>query len=199
MSNRETLQAYEEHVEAYVAGTSAEVSGPPRQWMDRAVAGLAPSARILELGSAFGRDAAYLQGRGYQVECSDACAGFLALLRAKGFAARALNILTDTVGGPYDLILANAVLLHLSRAEFSQVLARLAASLAPGGRFAFSLKRGDGEGWSSHKLGAPRYFCYWQPEQLPPLLAVAGFSTWDLQGAALARTHADWLYGIAVR
>ena len=77
MSKQETLRAYEAHVADYVAGTSAEVSGPPRDWMDRAVAGLEGGARILELGSAFGRDAAYLQSRGYQVECSDACEGFL--------------------------------------------------------------------------------------------------------------------------
>lgn len=196
-TNGETLRSYAAHLQDYIDGTAQRLSGPSRDWVDRAVAGLPLSARLLELGSAFGRDATYLESLGYKVECSDAVEGFVALLRRKGFNARFLNLLTDDPGGPYDLILANAVFLHFTEEEFSGLLRRLAVALASGGRLAFSLKAGQGEGWSSAKLGAPRYFRYWTPESLEPLMARSGLADWSVWSVRTERAHADWLYVIA--
>ena len=104
---------------------------------------------------------------------------------------------STTLARDYDLILANAVLLHFSRGEFRAVLGKMAGALKPGGRFAFSLKQGEGEHWSTMKLNAPRYFCYWQPEHLPPLLREAGFDRWDVSVVKTQRQHAEWIYAIA--
>lgn len=196
-SNGETLQSYQDRVEDYVQGTAQAVTGAMKDWIDAALSGLAPEARIVELGSAFGRDAAYMAAQGFTVECTDAVPGFVERLRAGGFAARSFNALTDELDARYDLIVANAVLLHFNPAEFALVLAKMARALKPGGRFAFSLKRGHGESWSSEKIGAPRYFCYWQPERLEPHLRQAGFAVWTVAEASTARAHADWLFVIA--
>lgn len=196
-SNARTLLSYDQRVEAYVDGTSQEVSGPAKGWLDEALLGLPRDARLLELGSAFGRDAAYIQALGYSLECTDAVPGFVELLTQRGFSARLFNLLTDELAGPYDLIIANAVLLHFNQAEFSQVLAKIKAALGPGGRFAFSLKAGQGEGWSTEKIGAPRYFCYWTPQDLEPHLRAAGFSHWKIVQAQTTRAHADWLFVLA--
>jgi SAM-dependent methyltransferase len=193
-SNAATLRTYQERAAAYVAGTTPAVSGPVRDWIDSTLAGLAPTARIFELGSAFGRDAAYIAARGFSVECSDAVPAFVDLLRASGVSARLFDVLADPLPGPYDLIFANAVLLHFTACEFDQVLGRLAGALAPGGRLAFSLKQGHGEEWSEAKLGAPRFFRYWQPDELPPRLAAAGFADWTIKAARTGRAHPDWLY-----
>jgi SAM-dependent methyltransferase len=196
-SNARTLLSYDERVEAYVDGTSQEVTGPAKDWLDEALQGLSQTARLLELGSAFGRDATYIQSLGYCLDCTDAVPGFVELLRQRGFSARLLNLLTDELVGPYDLIIANAVLLHFNYLEFSQVLVKIKSALGHGGRFAFSLKAGQGEGWSTEKIGAPRYFCYWTPEALEPHLAAAGFSNWKITRAQTTRAHADWLFVIA--
>jgi SAM-dependent methyltransferase len=196
-SNEQTLRAYDANVRAYVEGTQHQVGGPPRDWMDRALDGLAPTARIIEIGSAFGRDAAYIASKHFAVECTDAAPGFVAELRARGFDARLFNVLTDAFGDAYDLILANAVLLHFDREVLPGVLAKARAALNAGGRLAFSLKGGDGEGWSSAKIGAPRYFCYWRAEQLAPLLRAAGFAHWSIEQARMNRAHADWIYVVA--
>lgn len=196
-SNARTLLSYDERVEAYVDGTSQEVSGPAKDWLDLALQGLPQGARLLELGSAFGRDAAYIQSLGYSLDCTDAVPGFVELLTQRGFPARLVNLLTDDVTGPYDLIVANAVLLHFNHEEVSRVLGKIRAALGPGGRFAFSLKAGQGEGWSSEKIGAPRYFCYWMPEALEPFLKAAGFSSWSISQVQTTRAHADWLFVIA--
>lgn len=196
-TNRETLRSYEEHVDAYIEGTAQFVAGEAKDWIDAALAGLPVGSRLLELGSAFGRDAAYIAAQGIDIDCTDAAPGFVSHLRARGFAARLFNVLTDTLERPYDVILANAVLLHFDRDQFAFVLGKLHAALRPGGRLAFSLKRGDGEEWSSAKIGAPRYFCYWQPDDVAARLAEAGFARWSVTQASTTRTHADWLFVIA--
>jgi len=196
-SNCETLRSYEGRVQEYIDGTAQTVSGAAKDWIDAALSGLPAEARLIELGSAFGRDAAYVAAKGFTVECTDAVPGFVSQLQARGFAARLFNVLTDDLGDRHDLILANAVLLHFNRSEFSFVLKKLVRSLKRGGRFAFSLKRGQGESWSSEKIGAPRYFCYWEREDLEPLLRDAGFAGWTIDAARTNRAHADWLFVIA--
>ncbi|HTH16784.1 MAG TPA: class I SAM-dependent methyltransferase [Magnetospirillum sp.] len=196
-TNDETLRSYRDRVQEYVDRTAHEVTGASKDWIDAALSGLPASARVLELGSAFGRDAAYMAAKGYRVECTDAVPEFVERLRESGFNARPFNALTDELEAGYDLILANAVLLHFSRDEFARVLGKLRRSLGDGGRFAFSLKRGRGEEWSRMKLGAPRFFCYWEPHQLEAPLREAGFASWSVNEALTGRVHAEWLYVIA--
>lgn len=197
-SNDTTLQSYEGNAQAYVAGTPQDVSGAVRDWLDEAVSELSSDARILEFGSAFGRDAAYLQGLGYKVECSDAADAFVVLLQKKGFNARTLNAITDDIAGPYELILANAVLLHFNRQETADVLAKVFAALSDGGKFAFTLKQGVGESWSDEKLNAPRYFCYWTKEQIAELLSGAGYENLYINAGTGAR-DVKWLHIIACK
>jgi ubiquinone/menaquinone biosynthesis C-methylase UbiE len=74
-------------------------------------------------------------------------------------------------------IWACASLLHLPRAEMPAVLAHFARLLRVNGRFYLSVKQGDDAGYAPQAYGhdAPRYFTYWQPHTLDPLLAAAGF------------------------
>src|SRR4051812_14242475 len=98
-------------IDRYVEGTGQTVHGVVKAWIDRAIAGLPRDATIFEIGSAFGRDARYLTSSGYSVACSDAVPEFVDELRGRGFDARPFDIVRDAFDGPYDLILANAVLL----------------------------------------------------------------------------------------
>ena len=196
-SNDATLRTYARTIQGYIDRTPHVVDGATRDWLDRAIEDLPTEARIFELGSAFGRDAAYLAQRGFAPECSDAVPGFVEHLRGLGFDARLFNALSDSLSGPYDLILANAVMLHFTSAEFAQVAAKLCRALSPHGRFAFSLKQGQGEEWSTAKLGEPRFFRYWQAEELPAALTAAGFKQWQVAAAHTGRNHADWLYIVA--
>jgi hypothetical protein len=47
----------------------------------------------------------------------------------------------------------------------------------------FSIREGDGEQWSSAKLGAPRYFCYWESGALQALLEETKFSVLDMKSS----------------
>lgn len=195
-SNQQTIQSYEAHVQEYINGTPQDVSGIVKEWLDEAIANLPKDARILEFGSAFGRDVTYLQDLGYKVECTDATKAFVDLLKQKGFNARQLNAITDDLGGPYDFVLANAVLLHFTRDETKQVLQKVFDTLNPGGTFAFTLKQGEGEKWSEDKLGAPRYFCFWTEDQIRQLVEATGFADVKVSGDK-ATARAEWVQVIA--
>lgn len=46
---------------------------------------------------------------------------FVEMLQAAGHPARLLDVRVDDFGGPYGAVLADAVLLHLTREEFVNV------------------------------------------------------------------------------
>lgn len=196
-SNDATLDAYRRRAQIYVERTTPDISGAARVFLEDACRGLSPEARCLEIGAAFGRDAEFLRAKGFGVECADAVEAFVEMLRAKNFDAKRFNLLTDEFCGQYDLIYANAVLLHFTVDEFVRTLEKIFRALKPGGRFAFSLKAGEGEFWSQAKLDAPRFFHLWRGDQLPQFLRGAGFADWDMVEARTERDHAEWIYVIA--
>ena len=53
-----------------------------------------------------------------------------------------LDVRTAELGGPYEAILADAVLLHLTREQFADVLRRARCAVVDGGLLAFTLKEG---------------------------------------------------------
>lgn len=196
-TNQQTVQSYEDHVQDYIDGTPQQVDGILKEWLDKTLTMTAKDARILELGSAMGRDAAYLQSQGYTVECTDVTEGFVELLKEKGFNARKLNAITDEFSDQYGLILASAVLLHFTREETAQVLRKIYDALNEGGIFAFTLKEGEGEEWSSEKLDSPRFFCYWTADQIAEYLQDAGFEKIDISEGQVGSRNVSWLQIIA--
>jgi len=198
-SNQQTIDAYQSHVQEYIDATPQQVDGVVKDWMDSALDGLSSDAAILEFGSAFGRDTEYIQGKGFKVNSTDATPAFVDLLKEKGFDARVLNAITDDLGGPYDLVIANAVLLHFTREETEKVLTKVLAALKNGGKFAFTVKQGEGEVWEDTKLGAPRYFCFWTEEQIEALLKKVGYSRTSVSGDKATRNNTTWVQVIAYK
>lgn len=148
---------------------------PVKDWIDTVLTLLVAPHRILEIGSANGRDADYIESRGYTVERTDAVTGFVELLQLHGHQARRLNALTDDFGGPYELIFADAVFVHFTSFELMRILASVRRSLSPNGLLAFSLKEGDGSELKIIKLTAPRFFQYWKEDAMHALLAECGY------------------------
>lgn len=179
-NNSITLQSYEAGIQDYIAGTTEEVSGSIKVWIDYTISLLPTEPRIIEIGSAFGRDARYIESHGYSVERSDAAEGFIKLLQNEGYNAKLFNILKDPFEGKYDLVFANAVFLHFTPLELQKVLEKIHASLSNEGILSFSVKHGEGEEWSLAKVGNPRYFCYWQADAIKALLKANGFDVIEI-------------------
>lgn len=86
------------------------------------------------------------------------------------------------VGQRVDGIWASASLLHLQREDLLPALQEFRRVLKPGGVLYLSVKVGDGENWvSARPYGhdSPRFFTFWQPETLDPLLETAAFHIID--------------------
>ena len=86
------------------------------------------------------------------------------------------------VGQPLDGIWASASLLHLQRDDMLPTLQEFWRVLKPNGVLYISVKQGEGEDWvRTEKYGhdLPRFFTFWQPETLDPLLQTAAFHIID--------------------
>ena len=104
--------------------------------------------------------------------------------------------LVNKIGGVW----LSASMLHVPRDETPLVLQRFAAILAPGGILYISLKAGRGAEWTtkSHGQPLPRYFVYWQPDELDALLRGAGLQIVD-GWTSPAKQDTTWLIRFARR
>lgn len=167
-----------------------------REFLEEFARSVGPG-QVLELGSGTGRDAAELERRGVEVIRTDVTPAFLDAFRAAGQDARRLDARHDELGGPYDGVVALAMLLHLSRAEFGSLLDRARRAVVVGGQLAFTVKEGDGEAWSDAKLGLPRYFVYWREDAVRTALAAAGWTVVSVD--RVAGRQEPWLFVRASR
>jgi len=198
--NKRTLEPYETQVQEYIDRTPQEVTSGVKNWIDKVLDKLPRNASIFEVGSAFGRDAKYIESLGYTVQRTDATHGFVKLLHTKGYTARDFNLITDEFDKPYDVIFADAVLLHFTRDEMELALQKVHTALAPKGRFAFSLIKGSGEKWSQNdKFKTPRFFCYWTESQITNALKQAGFRDISMTVNTFGDDGTEWLQVVAIR
>jgi len=195
--NATTLQSYQNKTHEYIERTPP-VDDALKEWIDGCLNLIPKDGRILEIGSGFGRDAEYIKQRGFDIECSDAVPNFVETLKGKGLKVRTLNVLTDPISGTYDMVFADAVLLHFSPEEAAMVAKKIQATLNDKGIFALRTKRGEGGSWTDAKLGEPRYFYLWQPEALKEMLASCGFEWLDMAENHTSHNNADWI-GIIAR
>lgn len=183
-SNTQTLSVYQAHFQNYIDGTVQVTTEDSFQgtWIKSVLDRIPKTATILEIGSAFGRDASFITRNGYEnIDLTDAFQASVDYLRTQGFEARLLNVLTDELGGEYDLIFASAVFLHFNDLELKHVLSKLKRHILTTGYLAFSVKQGEGEEWTDKKMGAPRYFYYWTADKILSLLRTAGYDEVDIR------------------
>ena len=179
ITKRVTVESYQADAEAY-AEAIRQMADTMEAQVERFAAVLGEGARVLEIGSGSGRDAADLERRGLLVRRTDITPAFVRLLRHEGHEADVRDPLHDDLAdpaGPYDGVWACASLLHVRREDLPRVLANLAAVTRPGGRFFLALKEGDGARFSRHgNIGGPRHFTFWREQPLTSALAGAGWA-----------------------
>lgn len=192
-NNLETINSYEESVQKYIDKTPKTVDGSFKDWIMKFLSFVSKDKPIFEIGSAFGRDANFIESLDYKVIRSDATVSFVRYLENSGFECRYFNLLTDDFKEPLYVLFANAVFLHFTREELNLVLNKIYSNLEPNGILVFSVKAGVGEGWSYEKLGKKRYFYYWQLADLKNLLINCGYEILFLE----QDYEKKWIYVIA--
>ncbi|MHA6688999.1 class I SAM-dependent methyltransferase [Devosia sp. A449] len=191
MADDETLAFYANNAADYVRDGGDRPTPRLVAFLDA----LTPGARILELGTGRGRDAAVMLERGFDVDATDASPELAAEASTRlGRMVRMLRF--DELDAPatYDAVWACACLLHAPAAELTDDLRRIHAALRPGGLFTASFKAGTGEG--RDRFG--RYYNY--PDRdtlLAHFRAAAGWSSLQLEevaGNGYDRAPTQWLW-----
>lgn len=194
-----TVAAYESSADWWInehptGGRYQEVN----DWLLAAVRSVATveirSTPILEIGSSLGADAHYLEQWGYRVQRTDAAPAFVAYLREQGYDAEQLDVITDDLGGPWHLIVANAVLQHIP--DLGVVLQKMRGALAEHGTLAVSLPEGPGTSYMDTRLPLPRYWRTWTESSARTALAHAGFTVSDVT-RYVARDGELWMLILA--
>lgn len=200
-TNAVTVETYNKMAVRFQETSPQVVSGNLKEWIDAGLSKLNKTAKILEIGSGTGKDADYIEAQGFTMECTDASEGFVELLKEKGRQARVLDAIKDEPGAGYDLVFANAVLLHFTEDETETVLKKVYAALNDDGYFMLTLKCGEGDEITSRKLELDRYFKYWQAPAITKLLQSTGFTDINAKTLGDFRNDGrpDWLYITAKR
>ncbi len=192
--NEETLNSYEIASDKYLATVRKQPADNVQVWLLKAIENLSKNALIFEVGSAGGIEANYLETIGFKVQRSDAAKSFVQYLQSTGVSCLLFNALTDDYPAKYDLIFANAVLLHFTDSEAFDFALKSFHSLKRGGKLALTTKKGLRDSWQTKKLGLPRYENYWSRSGIEQLMTNAGFVIDDLVEAKSERQDTTWLY-----
>lgn len=198
-ANQITLETYGSKLQRYINSTPQQINDAEYPWIDQALSLVPRAGKILEIGSGAGRNATYITDKGYDLECTEAVPEFIEIMKREGLSVHHLNILTDPIDGRYDMVFANGVLVHFTPEQSKQVFAKVHGALNPQGVFAFSVKMGDGEKWTNEKLDAPRYFYFWQPDELRDLAEGSGFEWLSMSTGETSLKNTSWLYIILRR
>ena len=116
MADRETINVYNEHAEAY---TKLLPSQKPHPTLLRFIDLVKPGGRVLDLGCGPGKDAAAMQEQNLEVDAIDASEEMVKLAKEM-YDVDARVAIFDEIRPPaaYDGIWANFSLLHLQPNEF---------------------------------------------------------------------------------
>ena len=137
---------------------------------------LKPGATVLDLGCGPGRDIALLRERGLRVIGVDRSTGMLReAQRRVGGALVCADMRALPLGdASLDGVWLCAALLHLPRTEAPVALAEVRRVLRSRGVLYVSVQRGEGEAWDM--ADGPRFFTYYQSDELVALVQAVGFT-----------------------
>ena len=170
MSDKETIEVYNQNVEKYRALVDKLPNTKTlKSFMGRFDAG----ANILDFGCGVGDSAAAMRAGGLRPVCRDGSVEMVKtaneLYQLDASVALFSELDDDSV---YDGVWANFSLLHASKSEFPYLVSALHTSLKPKGWLFVALKLGNGE--RRDKFG--RHYTYYQEDELDAILIKAGFA-----------------------
>ena len=168
MSSNETLRFYDDNAAKYAADASGEIQ---RRQVRAFAKRLEQGARVLDLGSGGGHDAASLIELGFDVTLLDGSSGLAKEAeREPGRAVRVLRFEELDYVEAFDGIWAAASLHHVRFADLSEVMTRVVQALMPSGLLFATFKEAD-EDW--HDIFG-RFFAAMTEDRLRAISTAAG-------------------------
>jgi len=198
-ANRRTIDSYERIAREYADDTAPDSSGAAEfsgEGLRRLVDAVPAGGTVLEVGSGPGWDADFVESQGVAVRRTEVTNAFIDFQAERVRHVEKLDVTSDELGGPYDAVMALAVLQHVDRAQIPALLHRVAAALRPGGVFLVAIREGVGERWEVGDSGNPYFTVLWTESAFRTLLGDAGLGVeWRFPGEDSEESH--WLMLLA--
>ena len=156
--------------------------------------------KILEIGSADGENARYLESLGFQVVPSDIADDFLQVMREKGLNPITFNLLEDDFPERYHGILCWRVFVHFTEEDAQRAIKKIHDALEDNGIFVFNVinreaKSVDQE-WvdfpGEYHMGVDRFFHYYTKEKLDEFIQQSDYDVMDFHKEG-GEEHNKWL------
>jgi len=180
---RPTLKVYDERAQQYFErNKDKDMAGQYEAFLSRC-----KGREILDLGCGPALASAYFNSRGFSVLAVDGSEKMLEIARKNAPVSEFRNVDYSEdfdLGRKFDGIWASASLLHLNRETFEKTFSSLRAHARPRAAVYFSLKVLD---FIPHE--DERFFQFWTPEELKPILDKFRFVTVEqkIQDSSRAR------------
>lgn len=174
--DKQTIDTYNQMALEYDAETADFWNRFPHTIIDR-FADLV-QGRVLDIGSGPGRDGVILQKKGLEVTCLDASEAMIKLSTSRGL----LSVLGDFCALPFpdaifDGVWTYTALPHVPKTKVGTAFSEITRVLKKGGILGLGLIEGDTELYrESSGVGKPRWFSYYQKDEVEKLLQAHGFS-----------------------
>ncbi len=210
IQNKKTLAAYQKVAKNYLASTklanetykenAIKAEKVVHDFIKETFKTIPKGSKVLEVGSADGKLAKYIQKLGYEITASDIADDFLKEIRKNGLEPIKFNILNDEFDKQYSIIFCWRVFVHFTKRDSLKALKRSYDSLNNNGIFIFNVinrecKKVDNE-WVDfpdvYHLGKDRYFNYYSKEDLDKIIAKTNFKIIDSHNI-IAENGIKWL------
>ncbi|MFO7792699.1 MAG: class I SAM-dependent methyltransferase [Candidatus Saliniplasma sp.] len=168
----ETIRSYNNMAEEYCKITSEKGDREfQKKMLDLTLDYLPKDARILDIGCGDGRDSYYLSRKDIDVVGIDLSKSMVELARKKyPDLAFFKEDMRDTVfpDDTFHGVWASLSIINMPKSELSTIESEIFRILGSDGIFAFSVKKGEGEGFEDNNIVSdhPRYFSYYTLDEL---------------------------------
>lgn len=197
IENKKTVEIYKEKASTYLATSIEHDKLDPeranrkheelKNFLKNSFQALPKNAKILEIGSANGENAKYIESLGYNVIASDIAEDFINASKNNGLTTIKFNILEDSFKEKYSGILAWRVFVHFTEEDIFETLKKSYDNLENNGIFIFNVinretKKVDNE-WvdfpNEYHMGAERYYHYFNQINLDNIISQTKFQIQD--------------------
>lgn len=190
MSPDSTVRAYNADPQRYARQWDGFTPvSPDKDIVGLLAEGLAPGARVLDVGSGSGRDLKRMCDLGFDITGLDVSEGLAQIARQYAPVVVADMCAMPFEDDSFDGVLAAASLLHLTRMEALVALKEIKRVLRPGGVLSLGVKAGQGEFTDS----AGRYFCLYNDKAIDSLLEFVGYDVYHRATDVDEKRNTTWL------
>lgn len=191
LQNKKTLEAYQSNAYRYLENNhkiDKELWNKSllnvKQFMKNILFNIPKDGKILEVGSADGELASYINSLGYDITASDIADDFIKEIAKKNLEPIKLNLLEDRIKDKYDCIICWKVFVHFTDTDALKALKKIYNALDDNGIVVFNLISGDQkeskEEWidfpDDYSIGANRYFRYYLKDDMDSIINKTKFN-----------------------